>query len=122
MRVTKEQLVNGLVEYIEEAVVPKIESKAKKILVDVGVQSIKSNPKLVDKVLENETIKALLEKDEKGEYEIGELTKTLSESVKKYGPYPVVIPSVPFIAPTEDEFAFSTEDIADLIKKIERSS
>lgn len=121
MRVTKDQIINGVVSYMENDVIPQISDRAQQIIFSVAVKTVKANTKVLDSLFESQMIKAVLNADSDGTYEIDGLFESISESIKQYGAFPVEIPPIPLISPTESTFRFSESDVADLKRQIERS-
>lgn len=122
MRVTKEQFAKGIAQYAENEVIPQIsDDKAAQIIASVAVKAIKTNTKLIDTIFENNTVKALFKCNEDGTYEIEEFFSMVTESIKEYGPFPVVIPPIPLISPTVKTLSFTDADINELKRRIERS-
>lgn len=121
MRVTKDQIINGVVSFMETEVIPQVSERTTKIVLATAVLTIKKNTKLLDSIFENQMVKMVLDKDADDTYEIDGLMESISESLKQYGPFPVEIPPIPLISPSEDIFRFSESDIADLKRHIERS-
>lgn len=122
MRVTKDQFLKGIVDYVENEVLPNVEDKATKILIATGVKAIQCNKKLADSVFENNTVKLLLDCQEDGTYEIEEVFRDFKESVKEYGSFLVTIPPLPWISPKKQEFSFGANDVDELKNRIERSN
>ena len=123
MRVTKEQLIKGTIEYIGEDVIPQItDDKALQILLDIMVNSVKANSKLADPIFENNTVKTFLKCNDDGTYDLEGSFNIISSSVKKYGPFPVVISPIKYVSPKEKELSFTESDIAELKRRIERSA
>lgn len=123
MRVTKEQLIKGTIEYIGEDIIPQItDDKALQILLDIMVNSVKANSKLADPIFENNTVKTFLKCNDDGTYDLERSFNIISSSVKKYGPFPVVIPPIKYVSPKEKELSFTESDIAELKRRIERSA
>lgn len=121
MRVNKMQLINGILAYAESEVVPQVGDKPTQIIVSVAIKSIRTNPALADLILGNQIIKALLDENENG-YEIDGLFTAMEESIRQYGPFPVVIPPIPIISPLEKTLTFSESDVAEMKRRIERSA
>ena len=122
MRVTKEQLVKGIAQYVENDVIPKMsDDKAMQILLDFLVNTVKANQKLTDMIFENNTVKMFCKCNEDGTYEVEEVFSRFSDSVKKYGYFPIVIPPIRFVSFSEKTLSFTESDIAELKKRIERS-
>lgn len=121
MRVTKEQIINGVVSFMETDVIPQIDERSQQIVFAIIVKTVKTNTKLLDSLFENQMIKMILNEDADKTYEIDELFDNISESIKQYGAFPVEIPPIPLISPAGSTFKFSESDIADLRRQIERS-
>ena len=122
MKVTKEQIINGVVSFAETEVIPQVDDKATQILAAIFVRYVKANTKLVDTLFENQMVKTLLEADENGMYETDGIFQIVSESIRQYGPFPVEIPPIPFISPTEKSLRFNESDISEIKRRIERSN
>ena len=123
MRVTKDQIIKGVTQYIENDVIPQIsDDRVFQIILDIIVQAIRTNPKFADAIFENNAVKIFLSCNEDGTYEIEGPFSMISGSVKKYGPFPVVIPPIRYISPAEKTLSFTESDIAELKRSIERSA
>lgn len=124
MRVTRQQIVNGIISYVENEVLPQVDEKDKsmKVIASTAARFIQSNTKLQDEVFSNSFIKAILVEDGSGTYEIDELFRAITDSVAQYGSFPVTIPPIPFISPSEKTFSFDEKDIAEIKRHIERSN
>lgn len=122
MRVTKEHIVNGITSYAELEVIPQIEDKSTRIIASVAVKAIKANNSLLDSVFSSPMLKEILHEDANGTYEIGEIFRYLEESVKEFGPFPVIIPPIPFISPDEKLLSFNENDVSNIKRYIERSN
>ena len=120
MKVTKDQMVNGIVSYIDSDVIPQIGDKATQIMASIAVKAVKANNKLVDAIFGNQTVKSLLNETD-GMYEIDDIFRYIEESIQEFGPFPVIIPSIPLISPDEKTLSFNSEDIQQMKRKIERS-
>lgn len=122
MRVTKQQIANGITSYIESDVIPQVEDKSLKILASIAVKSIQANERLLDTIFANPVVKALLTEDENGTYEIDGLFKVISESISQYGSLPIEIPPIPLISPSVKTLSFDEKDISEMKRIIERSN
>lgn len=120
MRVTRNQIVNGLVAYIQQEIMPKMDDdRALKILFSVGVNAIKANDKLIDKYLGNDLIRALIDDDGSGYYDIERLMDWIRTSVEEYGAFPVSVPPIPLISPREITLKLGPSDIIAIQRQIE---
>ena len=121
MKVTKDQMINGIVSYIDSDVIPKIGDKSAQIMVSIAVKAVRANSNLIDAIFGNPTVKSLL-KEADGMYEIDDIFEYVEESIHEFGPFPVIIPSIPLISPDEKTLSFNSEDIQQMKRKIERST
>ena len=120
MRVTRPQIINGLTGYIQQEILPKMEDdRALKILFSVAVNAIKANDKLIDKYLSNDIVKALIDDDGSGNYDIERLMEWIRTSVEEYGAFPVIVPPIPLVSPREITLRLSAPDIVAIQRHIE---
>lgn len=113
MLVTKQQIINGIVKYIEDDVVPSLPNKNLQIMARGFAASILFVPQIADKVLENEWVKML--KTEDGKYN---LDKRILE--RAFGDDELTISKkIPFITKGEEmNFSFNKGDVDKIIKHI----
>lgn len=120
MRVSKNQIVNGLTGYIQQEILPKMaDDRALAILFSVAVNAIKSNEKLIDRYLSNDIIRAMIDDDGSESYNVERLMEWLQASVEEYGAFPVTVPPIPLISPREITLRLSASDIAAIQRHIE---
>ena len=123
MRVTKSQIVNGITAFVQQEIMPKMEDdRALKILFSVGVNAIKANDALIDKWLSNDIIRALIDDDRSGSYDVERLMDWIRASVEEYGSFPVTVPPIPLISPREITLKLGPADIAAIQRHIETAS
>lgn len=111
---SKNQIVNGLIKYVELEVISKVEDKALQIVLAIGITALKRNQDLIDAILKNPFINYLVKETEDGKYDLEEVFDIMDETLKTYGKLPINIPAIKFISPTEKTLKFSTEDISKL--------
>ena len=122
MRVTKNQIVNGLVSYIQQEIMPKMDDdRALKILFSIGVNAIKANDKLIDKCLKNDIVRALIDDDGSGNYDVERLMEWIRMSVEEYGAFPVIVPPIPLVSPREITLRLGPSDIVAIQRAIENA-
>lgn len=114
MTVTKQQIINGLVKYMNEEVIDKIIDKPLKIAIATGIAILQTNPDIANKFLDDDMASMVLGKKDDGTYDVSTILGTLKSSIDKYGDFPVKIPAIKFISPTEKELYFSGKDIEKL--------
>jgi len=123
MRVTRNQIVNGLVAYIQQEIMPKMDDdRALKILFSVAVNAIKANDKLIDKYLSNDIVRALIDDDGSGNYDIERLMDWIRTSVEEYGAFPVIVPPIPLVSPREITLRLGPSDIIAIQRQIENAA
>ena len=122
MRVTRNQIVNGLVAYIQQEIMPKMDDdRALKILFSVAVNAIKANDKLIDKYLSNDIVKALIDDDGSGNYDVERLMDWIRTSVEEYGAFSVIVPPIPLVSPREITLRLGPSDIIAIQRQIENA-
>ena len=123
MRVTRPQIINGLTGYIQQEILPKMEDdRALKILFSVAVNAIKANDKLIDKYLSNDIVRALIDDDGSGNYDIERLMDWIRTSVEEYGAFPVIVPPIPLVSPREITLRLGPSDIIAIQRQIENAA
>ena len=123
MRVTRNQIVNGLVAYIQQEIMPKMDDdRALKILFSVAVNAIKANDKLIDKYLDNDIVRALIDDDGSGNYDVERLMDWIRTSVEEYGAFPVIVPPIPLVSPREITLRLGPSDIIAIQRQIENAA
>lgn len=119
MNVAKQQIINGTIKYINEEVINKITDKPLKIAMAVGVSMINKKPEIINAFFDDDKVAKILNKKDDGTYDIGEITEMIEKTLAQYGDFPVTIPAVKFISPTEKTLNFSASDIRRLREYIE---
>ena len=64
-------------------------------------------------------IRHYIDDDESGTYDISGLADAMSKSIEQYGSFPVSIPAIPLISPTEITLKLSADDVDAMRKRIE---
>ena len=120
MRVTRNQIINGIAAYIREEILPKMaDDRALAILASVAVNAIKANDKLIDKYMSNDIVRALIDDDGSGHYDIARLMDWIKTSVEQYGAFPVIVPPIPLVSPREITLRLGPADISAIQMQIE---
>ena len=123
MRVSRNQIVNGLAAYIQQEIMPKMDDdRALKILFSVAVNALKANDKLIDKYLDNDIVRALIDDDGSGNYDIERLMDWIRTSVEEYGAFPVIVPPIPLVSPREITLRLGPSDIIAIQRQIENAA
>lgn len=122
MRVTKSQLVHGVVGFMQSEILPKMgNNKAMQILISVGANAAAANAKLVDLFFGNQIVRAILEDDGSGTVELGGLTDALRKSIDQYGSFPVQVPVIPLVCPDGFTVSLAANDVTALFNAIENA-
>lgn len=120
MRVTKNQIIQGVVDYLHTDIIPKMaDGKALQIILTVGANAVAANNRLADALFGNEIVRAMLQDDGSGTYEIGSIADSLRSAVSQYGSFPITIPAIPLIAPHEMTLKLNADDIDAMRQRIE---
>ena len=120
MRVTKSQIIHGITDYIQTDILPQMGgAKSMQIIVSIGTNALAANAKLVDAVFKNQIVLAVLDDDGSGTYELSGLADAMEKSIRQYGSFPVKVPSIPLISPSEFTLSLTAEDIDAMKRRIE---
>ena len=123
MRVTKSQIVHGVIDYIQSDILPQmVGARSMQIIVSIGANAITTNHKLVDAVFDNQMVRTLLDDDGSGTYDLSGLVDAMTKSIRQYGNFPVKVPAIPLISPTEFILSLTAEDIDSMRRKIEETA
>ena len=120
MRVTNLQIVHGVTEYIQSDILPNLANgRGLQIIVSIGANAIAANHKIANVLFDNAMFKALIDEDESGTYDISGLADAMKKSIEQYGNFPVSIPAIPLISPTEITLKLTADDVDAMRKRIE---
>lgn len=114
MNATKQQIINGVVKYTKDEIIAKIPDRPLKMAIAFGVSMFEMNPNIANKFFENSIVSQILCKNDDGTYDIEKITDALEKTLGEYGDFPVTIPAIKFISPTEKTLNFSRQDIKTL--------
>lgn len=122
MRVSKNQIVHGITEYLQSEILPKMgDDRAVQIMLSIAINTAMGNDRLVSTVLDNELVRALLEDDGSGTYEIGGVIDAMRTAIEQYGSFPVRVPVIPLLSPHEITLKLDASDVDAMRRKIENS-
>lgn len=89
------------------------------IIVSIGANAIAANHKLVDAVFDNQIVRALLDDDGSGTYDLDGLADAMTKSIQQYGSFPVQVPAIPLISPEGFTLSLSVDDVTAMRESIE---
>ena len=122
MRVNKGQLVRGVADYIQGEILPKMaDDRAVQIILSIAVNAALGNNKTVDAALDNSMVRALLDDDGSGTYEIGGIADAMRAAIEQYGSFPVTIPAIPLLSPREITLKLGAADVDAMRRRIENA-
>lgn len=120
MRVTKSQIIHGVTDYIQNEILPQLGgARSMQIIVSIGANAIATNPRLLDAVFGNQLVQALLNDDGSGTYDLSGLVDAMEISIREFGSFPIKVPPIPLISPTEFTLSLTAEDVAAMRRRIE---
>lgn len=120
MRVTKSQIVRGVIDYIQSDILPQmVGARSMQIIVSIGANAVAANPKLLDAIFGNQLVQALLNDDGSGTYDLSGLTDAMAKSIQEFGSFPLKVPAIPLISPAEFTLSLTAEDVAAMRRRIE---
>ena len=123
MRVSKGQIVRGVADYIQNEILPKMaDDRAVQIMLSIAVNAAMANGKMVDAAMNNSMVRAMLEDDESGTYEIGGIADAMRAAIEQYGAFPITIPAIPLISPHEITLKLSAADVDAMRRRIENAA
>ena len=115
MMVSKKQLVNGVVKFIDNDLIPNVGDRNMKFVLAMAKDSLKENCDLADSFLQSPMVASLVS-EEDGEYELAQLSSIMKNVLSEYQSFPVTIPKIPLFSPTEKVLKISAEDVDKLMK------
>lgn len=106
---TSEQVLNGIVKYIDNEVLTKLDTKGK-IFLGTGITiAMKNSSEVLSRVQNNEIVKTLGIVDENGQFDVELVAEHLKANASKYG-------KLQFNVPVVGTLTFTPEDV-DRIKE-----
>lgn len=116
-KINSEQLVNGLMKYLNAEIIPHVSDTFTKLLLKTLVISSQANApaytKTVDSMVSGPFISELLKVDN-GLLDVEGFIDALRQAVNEVGELVVKIPPVKLISPEEKTLRFNAEDISKL--------
>lgn len=110
MKVTKQQIIKGVIEFAKKDILDTIMDKPLQIILATGITALETNPSLADSIFENPMVSTIL-KEQNGQYDIDDIFAIIETTLNEYGDFPIIIPKIKFITPCDKELRFSANDI-----------
>lgn len=100
---TSEQVLNGIVKYIDNEVLSKLDTKGK-IFLGTGITiAMKNSSEVLNRIQNNEIVKSLGIVDENGQFDIELVAENLKENASKYGKMQFNVPIIGTLTFTPDD-------------------
>lgn len=107
-------MINGVVRFMKSDVISKIPDKPFRMTLSAIVNLIEVKPEAADIIFESPFLKS-----ENGMYDVDLLEQIVTRTIDEYGDFPITIPAIKFISPTEKELRFTSDDVRKLKSYIE---
>ena len=122
MRVSRNQIIKGVADYIKNDLIPTMQNdRAVQIIFTIAVNAAMANSKLTDTIFDNEIVRAMLDDDGSGTYEISGIVDSMQAAIQQYGSFPVQIPAIPLVSPREITVKLTADDVSAMRRKIEET-
>ena len=115
--ISKKQLINGVVKFIETELIPQIGDRNTKFVLSMAKDSLREDNDLADSFLHSPMVSTLV-KEEDGEFDVSHFSTILKNVLSEYQSFPVTIPKIPLFSPTEKVLKITAEDVDKLMKYI----
>lgn len=120
MRVSKNQIVKGVTDYVQSEIIPTMQGdKAVQIILSIAINAALANSKLTDSIFGNEIVRAMLDDDGTGTYDISGIVDSMRAAIAQYGSFPIQIPAIPLVSPREITVKLTAEDVDAMRRRIE---
>ena len=121
MKITKEHLVDAISEFISEDMVKEISNNNLKMVASAVTKMAKKSPKIMDGILNNSMIAALLnEKD--GMYDVADAHDVIKSVINENGSFVLTVPSIPLILQDGAKLGITNADVDKLFNRISAHS
>ena len=78
-----------------------------------------TNDKMIDSLFNNNIVKALLNDDDSGTYDVIGIADAVRDAIEQYGSFPVEVPGIPFISPRGFTLRINADDVDAMKRRIE---
>lgn len=117
MMISKEQLINGVIKFISNDLIPQVGDRSTKFVLAIAKDSLAEDSDLVDEFLNSPMVASLI-KEVNGEYDISHFSSILKSVLSEYNSFPVTISKIPLFSPTEKVLKITAEDVDKLMRYI----
>ena len=117
MELSKKQIAQSLVKFLEEYLNQTSMDKQTKLILYMAKDSIKNDINVLDSFLDNPLIKTVIMQDD-DMYDVTPFITSMRNIISEYGMYSLFIPKVPLLTTEEKCVKLSSSDMDILIKMI----
>ena len=121
MRISKDQLINGVIKFIGTDLIPQVGDRNTKFVLAMAKDSLKQDPDIADAFLHSPMVSSLI-KEEDGMFDIAKFSTILKSVLSEYQSFPVTVPKIPLFSPVEKVLKITAEDVDKLMSYIAISS
>lgn len=119
--VSRKVIVNAISKFITTDLIQGIDDMQVKFALSLIKQNLMDNPNVIDNVFENPFISSVVH-GENGMYDIDDFVIMLKKVLSEYESYPITIPKIPLILPTEKTIRIENSDIDKILSYINSES
>ena len=113
MKVTRQKILNGVVNFVKSEMINKITDRPLKMILAAGVSTLEINLSIADSIFDNSFVSQILKGDGLT-YDVDSAFEIIEKTMTEYGDFPITIPAIKFISPVEKELTFTRQDIKKL--------
>lgn len=119
--VSRKLIVNAVSKFITTDLIQGIDDMQVKFALSLVKQNLIDNPSVIDNIFENTFISSVIH-EENGMYDIDDFVMILKKVLSEYDSYPITIPKIPLILPSEKTIRIEINDIDKIMSYINSES
>lgn len=108
--VTKKQMVDCVVKFMANDLMPRIEDKRLKFSLCLAKRALLENESVMDGFLNSPMVSSVM-KEQGGEFDADTFLKILKNVLGESGSYRIAVPKIPLFSPKESELVITAEDV-----------
>jgi len=112
MEVSKKQIIDGTIRFIDGVLIPQCKDKQTAFVLSMSKDMIRKGS-LVDTFLDNPLISSVIT-EENGMYELSSFVDSMRGILDDID-YPITLPSIPLLAPDETRMILTSQDFERLV-------
>lgn len=119
--VSRKVIVNAISKFITTDLIQGIDDMQVKFALSLVKQNLMDNPSVIDSIFENPFISSVVH-EENGMYDIDDFVIMLKKVLSEYDSYPITVPKIPLVLPTEKTIRIEISDIDKIMSYINTES